>query len=150
MEDLYTAVWYEQVLEDYFLLLEWFDGLEYMEEEYLEDSGDESFETVIDMDDAEEFKDKGVFDKEDDQEHIVKDVLVPVLEPVFYIKKEYIVLVKTYKYVEMAMAIVKNTEVIEIINPSKVFEEPHVIPAIKEVADRVSSCQEKDLANAHA
>ena len=49
------------------------------------------FETVIAMDDAEEFKDKGVFDKEDDQEHIVKDVLVPVLEPVFYIKKEYIV-----------------------------------------------------------
>ena len=91
LEDLYTAVWYEQVLEDYFLLLEWFDGLEYMEEEYLEDSGDESFETVIDMDDAEEFKDKGVFDKEDNQEHIVKDVLVPVLEPVFYIKKEYIV-----------------------------------------------------------
>ena len=91
MEDLYTAVWYEQVLEDYFLLLEWFDGLEYMEEEYLEDISDESFEMVIDMDDAEEFKDKGVFDKEDDQEHIVKDVLVPVLEPVFYIKKEYIV-----------------------------------------------------------
>ena len=48
------------------------------------------------------------------------------------------------------MAIVKNNEVMEIINPSEDFEEPHVIPAIKEVADRVSSCQEKDLANAHA
>ena len=57
---------------------------------------------------------------------------------------------KTYKYVEMVMAIVKNNEVMEIINPSEVFEEPHVIPAIKEVAGRVPICQEKDLANAHA
>ena len=45
---------------------------------------------------------------------------------------------------------VVSRKVMEIINPSEVFEEPHVIPAIKEVAGRVSICQEKDLANAHA